>query len=84
MSRAIKLVKTYTGCEMLEVRPRYDVLLYGEKIGQLYFNMRGYTGVYLPQPGGIPLDIGERGITAYRKVIARLNKEWAASKRLTG
>ena len=82
MSRAIRLVKTRTGCEILEARPRYDVLLYGEKIGQLYFNMRGYTGIYLPRPSGIPLDIGERGITTYRKAVARLNKEWAASKRL--
>jgi hypothetical protein len=82
MSRAIKLVKTHTGCDVLEPHPQYDVLLYGKKIGQLYFNMRGYTGVYLPQPSGIPLNIGERSITAYRKAIARLNKEWAASKRL--
>ena len=80
MSRAIKLVQTRTGYEILEAHPRYDVLLYGEKIGQLYFNMRGYTGIYLPQPNGIPLDIGERGISAYRKAVARLNKEWAASK----
>ena len=47
MSRAIRLVKTRTGCEILETHPRYDVLLYGKKIGQLYFNMRGYTGVVL-------------------------------------
>ena len=82
MSRAIRLVKTHTGCEILEAHARYDVLLYGKKIGQLYFNMRGYTGICLPQPDGIPLDVGERGITAYRKAVARLNREWAASKRL--
>ena len=81
MSRAIRLVKTHTGCEILEAHPRYDVLLYGKKIGQLHFNMRGYTGIDLPQPSGIPLDIGERGITTYRKTVARLNKEWAVSKR---
>ena len=47
-------------------------------LGQLYFNMRGYVGT-LPTPSGTQLCIGERTITAYRKTVAQLNKEWADS-----
>lgn len=77
MPKAITLVETCSGCAIMEQRPRYDVLLHGKRVGQLYFNMTGYTGVYLPQPNGIPLHVGERGIRAYRKAIAQLNREWA-------
>jgi hypothetical protein len=76
--KAIQLVATREGLHPLETHPRYDVLLHGKKVGQLHFNMTGYTGAWLPQPSGIPLDIGERGISAYRKAVARLNREWAA------
>ena len=58
-------------------KPVYAVLLDGKKVGELYFNMTGYTGCYLPQPSGIPLHVGEGPISAYRKVIARLNRESA-------
>jgi hypothetical protein len=75
--KAIQLVETRNGCAMLEAKPRYDVLLHGKKVGQLYFNMTGYTGAYLPTPSGAALDIGERAIGAYRKAVAQLNREWA-------
>jgi len=75
--KAIKLVETRKGCEICETHFRYDVLVHGKKIGQLRFNMRGYTGPYFPQPNGIPLEIGECGIGAYRKAVAQLNREWA-------
>ena len=52
-------------------------MLFGKELGELYYNMRGYTGAYLPQPNGIPLHVGERAIGVYRKEIARLNREWA-------
>ncbi len=79
MDTAIKLVETRDGCAILETQPRYDILLHGKRIGQLYFNMRGYVGT-LPTPRGTSLDIGERGIGAFRKAVAQLNKEWAAQQ----
>ena len=81
MAKAIELVETRSGCAIMEKEPRYDVLLHGKKIGQLYFNMTGYTGVYLPQPNGVSLDLGERRISAYRKAVAQLNREWAEAER---
>ena len=36
--------------------------------------MRGYVG-YLPLPTGSKLDIGEKGITAFRAEILIINKE---------
>jgi hypothetical protein len=76
--KAIKLVETREGCQICETHSRYDVLFRGKKIGQLRFNMRGYAGPYLPQPNGIPLEVGECGISAFRKAVAQLNREWAA------
>ena len=76
MPKAITLVETREGCAILETHSLYHVLLHGKKVGELYFNMTGYVG-YLPQPNGISLDIGERGISAYRKAAAQLNREWA-------
>jgi len=72
--KAITLVETANG---------YNVMLHGNFHGDLYFNMTGYTGCYLPLPptaernGKIGhLDIGERSIGVYRKKIASLNREW--------
>ncbi|OZB13953.1 MAG: hypothetical protein B7X55_12125, partial [Rhodobacterales bacterium 34-62-10] len=67
-----------TGRHILERQPRYDVLLNGNPVGELYFNMTGYVG-YLPTICGAKMDIGERGISAYRKEAARLNNEAAAA-----
>ena len=78
MAKAIQLVETRNGCAILEKEPRYDVLLHGEKIGQLYFNLRGYVGT-LPTPRGTNLTIGERSISAYRQAVAQLNREWDAA-----
>jgi hypothetical protein len=82
--KAITLIETRKGCACCETTPRYHVMLNGKFHGELYFNMTGYTGCYLPLPptaernGKIGnLDIGERGISAYKKEIALLNKEWA-------
>jgi len=83
MQPAIRLVETREDCGIFETQPRYDVLLDGRKVGQLYFHMRGYTGCNLPQPNDVPLLVGERAISAYRRAIARLNREWAAARRVT-
>jgi hypothetical protein len=80
--KAIELVATRQGCQIIEVEDRYDVLLRGVKVGQLYFNMRGYVGA-LPTPDGGLLDIGERSIAKYRREVAALNREFAAAGRNT-
>jgi hypothetical protein len=61
---------------VLEPHPRYAVLVNGEERGELYYNMRGYQG-YLPTVQGSRMDIGERGISAFRKEIRILNREAA-------
>ena len=81
MSKKITLVKTRKGCAILEKQDRYHVMVDGKFWGELYYNMRGYVG-YLPapKPDGsiINLNMGECGISAYKKEVAKLNKEWAA------
>jgi len=69
----IQLNKTIKGCEILEKTPRYDVMLNGIKVDQLWFNMRGYVG-NLPLPDGKKLGMPETSISEYRKTIARINR----------
>ena len=88
MKNAIELIETRKGCAILETRFRYIVMFRDRKYGELYFNMTGYTGSYLPCPGltpgtSVPLHIGEKAISAYRKEIVRLNREWAEFDRNT-
>ena len=88
--KAIELIETREGCAMFEKTPRYIVMFRGSKFGELYFNMTGYTGSYLPSPGlksndPVPFHIGEKSISAYRKEIARFNRAWAdVDKRAEG
>ncbi len=65
---------------ILQTVPDYIVYLHGEKFSDLYFNMTGYVG-YLPyptdrEPGYGKLTIGEVKLSAYRREIKALNKEW--------
>jgi hypothetical protein len=53
-------------------------MLHGQKVDQLYFNMKGYVG-YLPTPDGAKLDIGEKSISVFRREVAALNREFAAA-----
>lgn len=81
----VKLVKTRNGCQIMEREDRYDVMFRGQKVGQLYYNMRGYVGTLpCPPDEGDPADkkhgnlnIGEKGITAFHKEVKQLNEEWA-------
>ena len=61
-------------------RADYDLLLNGEVVGDVYFNMTGYVGT-LPQPDGTGFTPGETGISAYRTEIARINREARSSSR---
>jgi hypothetical protein len=84
LKKAIELVETREGCAIAEETPRYIVMFRGERFSELHFNMTGYTGGELPCPGAdpskpIPLHYGEASIATYRRVIAGLNREWAAS-----
>lgn len=65
-----------SGRHILERTPRYDILVNGIRKGELYFNMTGYVG-YLPTVHGHNMDIGERGISAFRKEVVQLNREAA-------
>ena len=65
-----------------ESNQRYAVLLNKAEVGELYFNMRGYQG-YLPLQGGNQLDIGEKGISAFKKEAARINREAKAELALS-
>jgi hypothetical protein len=78
MAHKVELIETRRGCAMLEKTPRYDVVLNGQRVGQLTFNMRGYIG-YLPLHTGQKVDIGERPISAFRKEVARINREARAN-----
>jgi hypothetical protein len=80
MKKTIELIQTRRGCACCETTDRYDVILNGVLFDQLWFNTRGYVG-YLPHPDGWKLSIGEKSISAYKKEVASLNREWAAKKR---
>ncbi len=59
--------------------PDYEILLDGDYYGDVFFNMTGYVGgISVPGSEGniASLDIGERGISAYKKEIARANREF--------
>ncbi len=55
-------------------RPDFDVILNGEVVGEVYYNMTGYVGT-LPQREGPDLTLGEQDISVYRAEVARINRE---------
>lgn len=67
-------IEAAPGRHILERMPRYRVMLNDAPQGELYFNMTGYVG-YLPTVQGGKMDIGERGIGAFRREVAALNRE---------
>jgi hypothetical protein len=77
--KAISLQERPERRAICETRMRYDVLLHGNVVGDLYFNMTGYTGVNLPLPSGGSLHIREQSLTGVRREIAKVNREWAAA-----
>jgi hypothetical protein len=78
--KAITIKETQRGRAICETTPRYDVLLHGNLVGQLYFNMTGYTGCYLPCANGAKLNPGECSIASLKRQIAILNREWIQTK----
>ena len=59
---------------IMEREKRYDVKVNGTKVDELYYNMTGYRGA-LMTVHGTRLDIGEKGISAWKKEAAALNRE---------
>jgi hypothetical protein len=58
----------------MERHPRYDVMVGDQKVDQLYFNMTGYTGT-LMDIHGTRILLGEKGISAWKKEVAAINRE---------
>jgi len=77
MTKALELVRTRRGYAMLEIQPRFDILLYGKNVGQLVFHERGYRGS-LPTPDGLSLQMPEDCIASFEREVSRLNREFAA------
>ena len=78
MNFKLTLQETRTGMAIAETHPRYLVLVNGEKRGELYFNMTGYTG-YLPTHTGALLDVGEGGISRFKRAVAQINADAKAA-----
>jgi hypothetical protein len=81
MGKRVTLEERPRRMAMLETKMRYVVMLDGKEFSELYWNTRGYQG-YLPspRPDGTfgNLNIGEVGISAYRREIAAINREIGA------
>jgi len=84
--KAIELVKIRG--DMFEKQDKFMIRFNGKDWGKLYFNMRGYVaerGIPVPtdedNPKPIGLDIGEKGLSAFKREISKANREWAAMDR---
>ncbi len=66
MKKILELKETRQGCAILEKESRYHVMLHGQKVSELYFNMRGYVGA-LPMPDGSSINIGEVSISRWKR-----------------
>jgi hypothetical protein len=75
MKKMLELIETRQGCAILENESRYHVMLHGQKVSELHFNMRGYVGA-LPTPEGRSLDIGEVSISKWKREAAALNRQF--------
>lgn len=79
--KAVELREAPHKRSICETHMRYDVLLDGKVFDTLYYNMTGYCG-YLPTTSGSKLDIGERGISAFRREVSNLNREFAEIRKV--
>ncbi len=59
-----------------ETKMRYDIVLRGEVVAEVFYNMTGYVVVPgLPLPGGRYLSLPECGITRIKSEIRKINSE---------
>jgi hypothetical protein len=77
---AIELIETRQGCEIMETTPRYNVMLHGVKVEQLWWNLKGYVG-NLPLPDGSSLYMPEGSLASFKRAISRLNREFAGAEK---
>jgi hypothetical protein len=77
---AIELIATRQGCEMMETTKRFNVMLNGVKVEQLWWNMKGYVG-NLPLPDGSSLYMPEGSLASFKRAISRLNREFAGAEK---
>jgi hypothetical protein len=77
---AIELIETRQGCEMMETTKRFNVMLNGVKVEQLWWNMKGYVG-NLPLPDGSSLYMPEGSLASFKRAISRLNREFAGAEK---
>lgn len=76
MAHTLTLKKANHRRVVLETTDRYDLLLNGARVGNVYFNMRGYLiDSGLPLPGGGRLQLPESSLSAIRCEIAAINRE---------
>ena len=73
---AIELIETRQGCEICETTKRFNVMLNGVKVEQLWWNMKGYVG-NLPLPDGSSLYMPEGSLASFKREISILNREFA-------
>jgi len=59
----------------------YYIAVNGTRWGEVYYNLRGYCG-YIPTSSETALlDVGEKGVSVYKREISRVNAEF---KKQTG
>ena len=63
---------------MMETTKRFNVMLNGVKVEQLWWNMKGYVG-NLPLPDGSCLYMPEGSLVSFKREISRLNREFGAA-----
>lgn len=75
-----------TGPHVVTIREKaksssYDVLLNGNKVGELYKNYRGWLG-RLPTHDGGTVNIGEKSLKAWQTEIVKINRAAKAAGRV--
>jgi hypothetical protein len=68
---------------MMETTKRYNVMLHGVKVEQLWWNTRGFVG-NLPTPDGVSIYVPEGSLASFRREVAKLNREFAAAEKSKG
>lgn len=82
MVAAITLQEAPRRRAMLETKMRYDVMLHGKRVAELYFNTRGYNAnPGLPLPTGGFLSIPEGSLTSIKQEISVLNRQFRLAQR---
>lgn len=74
MLKHVITIQPTSGSSRGSDKPLQDVLVNGEKRGELYYNLRGYRGT-LPMVDGSQMDIGEAGLSAWKREARILNRE---------